>query len=106
MSPTLPHAQPQATSSSRETLVEVSSRYRSDSITDPSKPQANTFFGRWRQLIISIAVFLFLLGGTIGMIVAIFRLKQSSHHDWQEAYATSRPSSITSNSLPIVTPRV
>ncbi|KAK6514426.1 hypothetical protein TWF506_008819 [Arthrobotrys conoides] len=106
MSSTPRHTQLQSTSSSRETLVEVSTRYRSQSIIPDSKSEPNTFFTRWRQLIISIAVFLILLGGTIGIIVGIFRLKQPNHHDWQEAYATMRPTIIASNSLPTVTPRI
>ncbi|KAF3143497.1 hypothetical protein TWF594_005053 [Orbilia oligospora] len=103
---TISHTQIQSTPPSREALVEVSARYRSKSIILDSKVQRTTFFTRWRQLIISVAVFLVLLAGTVGIIVGIFRLKRPNHHDWQEAYAAIKPTSITPNSSPIATPRI
>ncbi|KAF3223862.1 hypothetical protein TWF679_000296 [Orbilia oligospora] len=59
----------QSTPPSREASVEVSARYRSKSIVLDSKAQLTTFFTRWGQFIISVAVFLVLLAGTVGIML-------------------------------------
>ncbi|EPS45174.1 hypothetical protein H072_851 [Dactylellina haptotyla CBS 200.50] len=83
--------QPPSTASSTPAPANTrnSSVYPLKSILPGARTQPDTFFIRWRQVIISAVVFLFLLCGTIGIVVGIFEFKRQLLHKEQATTSTS-----------------
>ncbi|KAK6530108.1 hypothetical protein TWF694_003480 [Orbilia ellipsospora] len=87
-----------ADSSTANLITRNSSAYPLKSIVPNSKDQPDTFFLRWRQVIISAGVFLVLLIGTISIIVGIFEYKRRIHPSTADviAAATNTPAYLNS----------
>ncbi|KAF3940612.1 hypothetical protein ABW19_dt0209666 [Dactylella cylindrospora] len=56
------------------------------SVLPQPKDEPTTFFGRWRQVIISVVVFLLISGGTIGLILGFYHVKAKSNREIQAGY--------------------